>query len=675
MTQPGSPTPVLRYLRAALGPDADGPSDAELLGRFVTDRDQGAFELLVWRHAGTVLRVGRGVLRDHHAAEDVAQAAFLVLARKAGTIGRRQAVAAWLYRVAYRLALRVAARRRLPVTTADLDRLPAGPPEAAPDPEAVRLLLDELARLPEKYRAPVLLCFFDGLSQADAARRLGWPVGTVAGRIARAKDRLHRRLSRRGVAVPAAGLAVIAAEQAFVATTAKAAAAFAAGQGVVPGVSITVLELAKGAIRTMTATKLQWAAGVLAACGALTVGGVWAAGQVPGAGSSGQPSAGLGAAPVQPPAGGPAAEKAEPAERTADAAQRRRSLNNLKQILIAIHNYHDTYNRLPSDIRDKNGKPILSWRVAILPFVEQDNFYKQFKLDEPWDSEHNLKLLAQMPPVYRVGFEPKGATHTYYQVFAGPGTPFGWSRFDQPGGGEGGAGGGAAPGGAPGIGPGGGPLGGAGAPPGIGAGGVPGGPPAAAGAGGAAPAPQEARGPIRITQITDGTSNTLGVVEAGPPVPWTKPADLPYDPKKPLPKLVGPFSNVFHVSMMDGTANALKRDIDPRVLRDLIGMDDGNVTPDLKTLQARFPAESAEEKQQLADLIAANDRLIDEIDSVLKVHVELLRAANGFARDFDRAEEHADELKRMLDTLKAKNKKLRDDLGLRRDAPVPKPKK
>ena len=426
MTQPGSPAPVLRYLRAALGPDADGPADAELLGRFVANRDQGAFELLVWRHAGMVHRVCRGVLRDHHAAEDVAQAAFLVLARKAGSIGRRQAVAAWLYRVAYRLAVRVAVRHK-PPDGADLDRLPAASPDAGPDPESVRLLHDELARLPEKYRAPVLLCFFDGLSHADAARRLGWPVGTVAGRIARAKEDLHRRLSRRGVAIPAAGLVALAGAESAVAssfpgTMARAAVAFAAGQGVVPEVSITVLELAKGAIRTMTMTKLQWAAGVLAACGALTAGGVLATAQGPGTGPA-DPRPAAKTYSSQPAGGAPKAAD-EPAERKATVSQRQRSLNNLKQILLALHNYHDAYGYLPADIHGKDGKPLLSWRVAILPFIEQDACTGQFKLDEPWDSEHNLKLLAQMPNVYRVGIEPKGATHTYYQVFAGPGTPF-----------------------------------------------------------------------------------------------------------------------------------------------------------------------------------------------------------------------------------------------------------
>src|SRR5205085_3628183 len=120
--------------------------------------------------------------------------------------------------------------------------------------------------------------------------------------------------------------------------------------------------------------------------------------------------------------GGEPQPAAEP-QRKAGDRQRHKSINNLKQIMIAIHNHHDSNNHLPADIRDKNGKPLLSWRVAILPFLMQDNLYQQFKLDEPWDSEHNLKLLQHMPVTYHVGIEPKGSTHTYYQAFAGPGTP------------------------------------------------------------------------------------------------------------------------------------------------------------------------------------------------------------------------------------------------------------
>src|SRR5262245_41769530 len=209
---PPQPPTVIRYVRAAVGPGGDGPTDAALLGRFAAARDEGAFELLVWRHAGMVARVCRGSLRDHHAAEDATQAVFLALARQAGAVGRRGTVAGWLFRVARRVSARAARRRKQPAgPPVDLDPLPHPAPEPGPasDPDIARLLHDELDRLPEKYRTPVVLCFFEGLTHADAARRLGWPVGTVAARVARAKDRLQRRLLGRGVTLPAAGLAAV----------------------------------------------------------------------------------------------------------------------------------------------------------------------------------------------------------------------------------------------------------------------------------------------------------------------------------------------------------------------------------------------------------------------------------------------------------------------------------
>jgi RNA polymerase sigma factor (sigma-70 family) len=197
------PQTVLGCLRAA-----DGATDADLLDRFARVRDEAAFELLVWRHAGMVLRACHSVLRDRHDAEDACQTAFLALARQARAVGRRGTVAGWLYTVGRRIAARAARQRKDPTTTSDgiFDHLPAPPTEPGPDPDAVQLLFDELDRLPDKYRAPILLCFLDGLSHADAARRLGVPTGTVAGRVARAKERLCRRLTGRGVAVPAAGL-------------------------------------------------------------------------------------------------------------------------------------------------------------------------------------------------------------------------------------------------------------------------------------------------------------------------------------------------------------------------------------------------------------------------------------------------------------------------------------
>jgi RNA polymerase sigma factor (sigma-70 family) len=608
-----------------------------------------------------VLRVGRGVLRDHHAAEDVAQAAFLALARKAGSLGRRQAVAAWLYRVAYRLAVRHG-RKRSPAA-ADLDQLPARPAPAA-DPELTKLLHAELDRLPEKYRAPLLLCFFDGLTHADAARRLGWPVGTVAGRVARAKEVLHARLTRRGVAVPVAGLgALVAADAAsaaapsFAGLTARAAIAYVAGEAVVPGVSATVLELTKGAMRAMILTKLQWAAGVCVACGALTLGGVWAAGQGPGTGATG--------APLTPKSATDAAKPKtdQPTERRATAADRKRSLNNLRQITIAFHNYSDTYGYLPHDIRDKSGKPLLSWRVAILPFIEQNALYQQFKLDEPWDSEHNLKLLAQMPPAYRVGIEPKAATHTYYQVFTGRNTALGLNAFTHPNTALGPKLGRPAAGGE---------MGAPGGKPSAGAAGVEsraGGPGAAPGT--SQPAPDSR---MRIMDITDGTSNTLGVVEAGPPVPWTKPADIPFDPdpKKPLPKLVGPFSNELHVATMDGDVHALKRNLDAYMLRGLITANGGEVLPWLKTFRAPLTAETPEEKAALKKLLDGNQKLIAEIDELMKEHVKLLGTKNQVIGDLGLAEERAAKLKQIADGLRAKNKQIRDDLGLRPGAAIPK---
>jgi prepilin-type processing-associated H-X9-DG protein len=111
------------------------------------------------------------------------------------------------------------------------------------------------------------------------------------------------------------------------------------------------------------------------------------------------------------------------------AAARTRSANNLKQIGLALHNYHDVNGAFPpAAVCDKTGKPMLSWRVLILPYIEQDVLYKEFKLDEPWDSEHNKKLLAKMPKVYEVPDQTAPATETHYRVFAGNGAVFDYVR-------------------------------------------------------------------------------------------------------------------------------------------------------------------------------------------------------------------------------------------------------
>lgn len=195
------------------------------------------------------------------------------------------------------------------------------------------------------------------------------------------------------------------------------------------------------------------------------------------------------------------------------AANRMTSTNNLKQIALAMHNYHDTYRHLPMQaIHSKDGKPLLSWRVAVLPFLEEDDLYRQFKLDEPWDSTHNKKLLTQMPKTYALpGVTTKEPYTTHYQVFTGKGT-----LFDGP-------------------------------------------------------------NKTSFTRVTDGLSNTLLVVEAAEAVPWTKPDDLPYDPKKPLPKLGSFFTAGANAAFGDGAVRALRPTLAEEVLRALITASGGEV--------------------------------------------------------------------------------------------------
>jgi RNA polymerase sigma factor (sigma-70 family) len=195
---------VLSCLRAAGGQGEGGPrSDADLLARFATSRDEGAFTELVRRHGPLVLGVCRRVLRRCHDVEDCFQATFLVLAKKVGAIARPELLGSWLYGVALRTARKARARAAgAPRTGVSLEGLPAR--AQAPD-ETGRVLDEELARLPEKYRAPIILCCLEGLSRPDAARRLGLAEGALKGLLERARQRLRDRLRRRGAlaALPA----------------------------------------------------------------------------------------------------------------------------------------------------------------------------------------------------------------------------------------------------------------------------------------------------------------------------------------------------------------------------------------------------------------------------------------------------------------------------------------
>jgi RNA polymerase sigma factor (sigma-70 family) len=182
-----------------------GATDRELLDHFVQDQDPGAFQSLVVRHGTSVHRVCRGILKDPHEAEDVFQATFLVLARRAPDIQDPEALGGWLRGVAYRIALRARRRsaRRRETEKAHAERSRDQPGAGSSDAsfELRELVGGELDRLPDDYRQPIVLCYLDGLTHQEAALRLNWPVGTVKVRLVRGRRILRERLNRRGVAL------------------------------------------------------------------------------------------------------------------------------------------------------------------------------------------------------------------------------------------------------------------------------------------------------------------------------------------------------------------------------------------------------------------------------------------------------------------------------------------
>jgi RNA polymerase sigma-70 factor (ECF subfamily) len=262
---------VVGYLRHSAAPPGYEP-DAELLRRFVARAEGAAFEGLVRRHGPMVLGVCRRVLSDLHDAEDAFQATFLVLARKAGSVRQPNALGNWLYGVAYRVALKtrttIALRRAV---TGDLvEKTASSDPVAEAAWHELRPLLDEeLSRLPDKYRAPLVLCYLEGKTNEEAARLLGWTKGTVSGRLARARDLLRPRLSRRGLTLSAAGLATLLGQNAALGHGLETGLSAALVDTTVRwtltgGTSIPVTAVAEGVMRAMFLTQMKmWTALVL----------------------------------------------------------------------------------------------------------------------------------------------------------------------------------------------------------------------------------------------------------------------------------------------------------------------------------------------------------------------------------------------------------------------------
>jgi RNA polymerase sigma factor (sigma-70 family) len=268
---------VLPQLCRLIGPQFGGElSDRDLLERFLGQRDAAAFAALVRRHGPMVYGVCRRVLGNAHDAEDACQATFLVLVRKGRSVVRQEALGSFLYGVAYRVALKARAdavrRRRHERRAAHRAEERAADEDIHDD---LRPILDEeVNRLPDKYRRPIVLCYFEGKTYQEAARVLGWPAGTASTRLARARELLRGRLARRGLALSAVALAARLAEGTAPAgetclladATAQAALRFAADPAAA-GVSTRVIALTEGVVQAMLLRKLKTLAGVFLAVG------------------------------------------------------------------------------------------------------------------------------------------------------------------------------------------------------------------------------------------------------------------------------------------------------------------------------------------------------------------------------------------------------------------------
>src|SRR5262245_32475426 len=345
--------PLLRFLRgiAASPPPGEDP-DRQLLRRFVAAADEGAFRALVQRYGPLVLGVCTRVLDSEHDAEDAFQATFLVLVRKAGSIRAPERLGPWLYGVAYRTALKAKAagskRRRLEKPLADLACATVADDPARRD---LRPVLDEeVGRLPRKYREPFVLCYVEGMTNEQAARVLGCPPGTVFSRLAWARERLRRALSRRGLVLAAGALATAlprgqaqaAVPAPLVASTSDAAMAFAAGTAAAAGrMPAPAAALARGVLRAMLMTRLKLTAAVLLAVGV---------------------AGGAGVAPASP---APAEDRAQPAANGAGKARTDQDRLRGTWVVVAVE---DGGKKIPEDeIKDRGAEVVFAQETVTLP--------------------------------------------------------------------------------------------------------------------------------------------------------------------------------------------------------------------------------------------------------------------------------------------------------------------
>lgn len=529
--------------------DVRDTADGQLLVRFLTARDESAFAELVRRYGPVVWGVCRRQLANHQDAEDAFQATFLVLVRRANELTGARPIGPWLYRVAVLTARRVIRgnQRRTAITGPMEHEVPLPNSESAVE----KLDLDgALLALPERDRVAVVLCHLQGFTRREAAERIGCPEGTLSARLSRALQRL-RDLLGDGVPLVLAG-AMVAVPTSLASASVRSAAIYSTSTLTAAGVSPAVVGLTDGVLRMFWLKKVMTAVMIaILVLGAGVVGlGTASRSDNTALGTEQAAGNGTAATPDEPlefkrlekrvsdlekqraqldaALDDLKAEKQKPADAPPKKEELKKptpkelltSANNLKQIGLAFHDYGNDHGfKWADDITDKDGQPLLSWRVALLPHLGAKDLYKEFKLDEPWDSDHNKKLIEKMPTVYAPVRVKAKKGETFYQRFVGKGALF-----------------------------------------------------------------NEKGSSYTIPQLPDGTSNTALVVEAGDPVIWTKPVDLSFNMKGPLPKLGGLFDGDFNVVLCDGSAFLFKKDYDLEEMRNFITPDDGNVV-DFKKLK------------------------------------------------------------------------------------------
>jgi RNA polymerase sigma factor (sigma-70 family) len=340
-THPGI---VLRRLRQlATANDTRSVPDRQLLERFTRGRDEAAFDALVRRHGPLVLGVCRRLLHQEQDVEDVFQATFLVLARKAGSVGGRASVGTWLYRVAYNMALKArkqaAARQKREARSARQEA--TDPLAEVTGRELLAVFDEEMQALPDGERQALVLCYLQGKTRDEAAREVGCSESTLKRRLERGKGRMRVRLAHRGVALPAALLAAglaqgvkAAVPAALTSAAVKVAHLVASGQEVAGVVPAQVTALAAGAVRAMVAGKAKAVAALLVT---LTLLGI-----------------GAGLLASAPP---PATQKNEP--KAAPAVAQSRSADEKKEMIVA------------GRVLDTDDKPLTGAEVSVLAVTKQ----------------------------------------------------------------------------------------------------------------------------------------------------------------------------------------------------------------------------------------------------------------------------------------------------------------